>query len=416
MSQPADDWKEVVRSRRLVAGLSLGRRSGRLKVVLFVPADDNDQLAPAWVRAQIVTPEQPHELTSLCQQAKAVLQLLLGDGFQLADAIELIGLGRLGKHSPAAFAHQLVEQTGITVVHDFQRRDIAAGGLGGPLSLIPDFHLFKHARYDRLLLHFGRSLRLSFLPSQASVGQLLCYDVGPACGFLDSLIWQLSEHRFDLDPSGHFAVQGSANELLIEQWMTHPYLLKTPPKFLAEQTFDDAFVEASIALGQQHRVKPADIICSACHFVIRCLQDDVRRGAWRRGRATASQQSDSLRVLPAPDVEVIVTGGGLKHGLLSRLFRQTFSDWTIKRSDELGVPSEARSAIHAALLALFALDLRPGNAPNCSGASGERVLANLCPDQQRIGNGSSVISPINSNSRPISTVQILPADALRKTV
>ncbi|VCV69925.1 Anhydro-N-acetylmuramic acid kinase [Escherichia coli] len=71
--------------------------------------------------------------------------------------------------------NQIVARTGITVVGDFRRRDIALGGQGAPL--VPAFHhaLLAHPTERRMVLNIGGIANLSLLIRAAGWG----YDTGP---------------------------------------------------------------------------------------------------------------------------------------------------------------------------------------------------------------------------------------------
>jgi anhydro-N-acetylmuramic acid kinase len=69
-----------------------------------------------------------------------------------------------------------VAKTGVTVVGDFRRRDMALGGQGAPL--VPAFHqaLLAHPSERRMVLNIGGIANLSMLaPGQPVRG----YDTGP---------------------------------------------------------------------------------------------------------------------------------------------------------------------------------------------------------------------------------------------
>lgn len=71
--------------------------------------------------------------------------------------------------------NQIVARTGITVVGDFRRRDIALGGQGAPL--VPAFHhaLLAHPTERRMVLNIGGIANLSLLIPGKPVGG---YDTG----------------------------------------------------------------------------------------------------------------------------------------------------------------------------------------------------------------------------------------------
>ena len=79
--------------------------------------------------------------------------------------------------------NQIVAKTGVTVVGDFRRRDIALGGQGAPL--VPAFHqaLLTHPTERRMVLNIGGIANLSLLiPDQPVRG----YDTGPGNMLVDA--------------------------------------------------------------------------------------------------------------------------------------------------------------------------------------------------------------------------------------
>src|SRR5262249_45610578 len=158
-------------------------------------------------------------------------------------------------------------------------------------------------------------------------------------------------------------VQGRLCEELISKWLSHPYLLPTPPKFIEVDTFDDKFLEASLAFARDRRLPAVDVLCSANHFLAQCLGEAVRR---------------FLPNLP-PLEQVWASGGVLANGLLWKLLRQTLAPANVERTDTLGIPSDARSAVHAGLLAYLTTENLAGNIPTVTGAQGNRVLGAITP-------------------------------------
>ena len=90
---------------------------------------------------------------------QAVVQLIKNNGLD-ASKISAIGShGQTIRHRPhLGFSLQIgdpnliAEISGIPVVSDFRRRDLAAGGQGAPL--VPAFHqaLFAHSTINRIIL------------------------------------------------------------------------------------------------------------------------------------------------------------------------------------------------------------------------------------------------------------------------
>lgn len=347
---------------RVFGGASLSERSGRLKTSLLRCRGESWGLRCLAVDA-LTLPAPKQVGTELAAAiADALGQLAQHCDVPLA-AVDALGLDGLPAGPTGPLAALVAERTGVTVAAGFSDRDHALGGRGGPLSPLPDWLLFRSSKLYRLLLHLGPTLLVTLLPPAERPSKILCFDAGPCCAFLDGLVCELSQNKVAFDPSGHFAVQGRISEELVNKWMSHPFLLRPPPKFLGSRDFDTSFRQASLAFAREHRLSARDVLCSANQFVVRVLRDALRR------------------FLPSGFTvdEAWVSGGGTRNGFLWKLLRDGLAPLPVARTDEAGIPSEARPAIHAALLAYFTMENLPGNLPALSGAAAARILGQITP-------------------------------------
>lgn len=111
--------------------------------------------------------------------ADAVNALLKEQNLQARDIVAIGCHGQTVWHEPTGVAphtlqigdnNQIVARTGITVVGDFRRRDIALGGQGAPL--VPAFHhaLLAHPTERRMVLNIGGIANLSLLILASRLG------------------------------------------------------------------------------------------------------------------------------------------------------------------------------------------------------------------------------------------------------
>lgn len=121
--------------------------------------------------------------------------------------------------------NHIVAHTGITVVGDFRRRDIALGGQGAPL--VPAFHhaLLGHPTEKRMVLNIGGIANLSLLfPGQAVRG----YDTGPGNMLMDAWIWRQCAQPYDKDAA--WAKEGQVILPLLQRCCAIRTLLRRRPK------------------------------------------------------------------------------------------------------------------------------------------------------------------------------------------
>ncbi len=257
----------------------------------------------------------------------------------------------------------VAERLGVTVVGDFRARDVAAGGQGVPLAALPDYLLFRHPGENRLLLHLGGLARVVYLPANCRLPEVVGFEAAPCNALLDALMRQLTGGREAFDPGGKHAVQGKCLEPLLNEWLDHPYLARRPPKALPRQLFAESFADDAVRQTRLLGGGLHDLLCTATHFVARSISMALKR------------------FLPPERTidRVLLSGGGVRNGLLWNLLGQQFPQQTLAPTDEVGVPARVRKALSFGMLAALTLDGVAANVPSATGAAGSRLLGSITP-------------------------------------
>ncbi len=258
---------------------------------------------------------------------------------------------------PAAVA----ERTGITVISDFRSRDLLVGGQGYPLTAAVDARLFRDGQERRVLVHLGGVATVLWLPPGTGLRDVVGFQAAPCTILLDGLMRLLTGGRESFDPGGRYAVQGRCTEALVERWLAHPWFKRKPPRSLPSSEFGPEFLAQAVELVKQEGGGLHDLLCSATHFTARAVMQAVER------------------FLPEKPDRVLVSGGGVRNGLLWRLLEQQVAPVPMERIDRIGVPAEARKAVSFAALAALTMDGVPANVPASTGAAGPRLLGSFTP-------------------------------------
>jgi anhydro-N-acetylmuramic acid kinase len=271
--------------------------------------------------------------------------------------------GRFPSTLTLGMAAVVAERCGVTTVSDFRTRDVAAGGQGVPLAALTDYLLFRHPQESRLLIHLGGLARVVFVPAGCRIHQVLGFEASPCNVLLDALMGHLTGGKESFDAGGKHAVQGKCIDALLQNWLHHPYLQRRPPKALPRHLFGDDFATAAVQQVRQAGGSLHDLLCTATHFVARGITTAVRR------------------FLPSePRIDrVLLSGGGVRNGLLWRLLEQPFEGVPLQRTDEVGVPADLRKALSFGMLAALTLDGVPASVPSATGAAGSRLLGSITP-------------------------------------
>ena len=122
--------------------------------------------------------------------------------------------------------------------------------------------------------------------------------------------------------------------------------------------YGDAFVARAAA---RHGGFDADLMASLTEFVARSVASGLGQCA----------------ELGPPVEEVVVAGGGVKNPALMERIAALVAPVPTRRSDELGVPSDAREAMAFAVLADMTLRGLPACLPPVTGAATPKRLGKL---------------------------------------
>ncbi len=292
--------------------------------------------------------------------ATAVLALLQQAGVQPGQVLVLGAHGQTVHHQPEGaerFSMQLGDPntlavaTGITVVADFRRRDMALGGQGAPLA--PGFHdqVLRHPQHTRVVLNAGGIANISVLvPGQPCLG----YDTGPANMLMDA--WVQLHRGLAFDADGAWAVQGQVDEPLLHSLLAEPYFEAPPPKSTGRERFGLAWLQGALAASP---LPPAAV--------------DVQRTLLELSARTVAQAVDGH----ARSGELLVCGGGARNGALMQRLAALLPGWRVGPTDDHGVPAQWMEAMAFACFAQRALAGRPGSVPSVTGASRPCVLGGV---------------------------------------
>jgi len=262
----------------------------------------------------------------------------------------------------------VAERLGCDVISDFRSRDVAAGGEGAPLVPFADAVLFRSPGIDRIILNIGGIANLTWLPAGRGIDGVTGYDIGPGVMVIDSLVRSgTSGMRFDTD--GLLAREGEVIPDLLEQWLTHPFLLRTPPKSTGREEFGDAFTGAVLQARRDDHPLP-DLVRTAVEFTVESIARACEMHLPEVGGDTGNQ-------------EIIIAGGGARNPVLMESLAGRLAPVPIRPSDDLGLPIDAREAVAFALLADAFLMGVPSNVPAVTGAGHPVVLGSLVPGPRR---------------------------------
>ncbi len=272
--------------------------------------------------------------------------------------------GQTVRHRPeAGFTLQIgdpnliAERTGLCVVADFRRRDMAAAGQGAPL--VPAFHhaLFHAPGTHRVIVNIGGMANITLLPGntgQPATG----YDTGPGNVLLD--YWIHRHQALSYDRDGAWAATGTPMPGLLQQLLQLPFFSAPAPKSTGREQFNpDWLMQRLVETGFDNRA-PEDIQATLLEL-------------------TAVTISNEIKQVATNGCEVFLCGGGSHNSLLTKRLQALLNPYTLATTAALGLDPDWVEACAFAWLAGCRLDNLAGNMPSVTGARGERVLGGIYP-------------------------------------
>jgi anhydro-N-acetylmuramic acid kinase len=321
------------------------------------------QLVELGQRTQQLSLDELGELETRIGEAfaEAALTAIAESGVARTRIAAIGSHGQTLRHRPAGRNHDgrwpftlqlgdanvIAERTGLRVVADFRRRDVAAGGHGAPL--LPALHaaLLSSAQESRAVLNLGGIANLTLLPADG--GAVRGFDTGPANGLMDA--WCLRHTGHGFDAGGAFAAQGQVLPALLARWLAEPWFAAPPPKSTGRDHFHLGWVQGQLAGDEA----PADVQATLLALTARTVADALR-----------ATQPDTTRVL--------VCGGGVHNPHLMRSLAEALPDAAVESTAAHGIDPDCVEAMGFAWLARQTVHGLPGNLPSVSGAAGLRVL------------------------------------------
>ncbi|MCW5881602.1 MAG: anhydro-N-acetylmuramic acid kinase [Anaerolineae bacterium] len=254
----------------------------------------------------------------------------------------------------------IAERSGVTVVADFRVRDVAAGGQGAPLVGYTDYLLLRHATLTRAVQNIGGIANVTALQGGCAPEAVFAFDTGPGNMLIDDATLRATDGAQVFDRDGRLGAAGRPDDALIAELMRHPYFALPPPKTTGREQFGRQFGADVWERGRGRGLSPEDIVATVT-------------------KLTAVSIADAYtRYVGAVD-EVVLCGGGADNPTLVRMIGAALPGARVLRSDDLGVPADAKEAIAFAVLAYETVHARPGNLPSVTGARGPRVLGAITP-------------------------------------
>ncbi len=247
-------------------------------------------------------------------------------------------------------ANIIAERTGVDVVADFRRRDIAAGGQAAPL--VPTFHAHWFGEFEqrKAAVNIGGMANISILESDRCTAG---FDSGPGNVLMD--YWCQKNTGAAIDLNGDWAKQGKVDPRLLEDLLADPYFSLPAPKSTGREHFNANWLESK----SKGDTSAEDVQATLLELTARTICDAIKSSARVCG-------------------EIVLCGGGVYNtALVQRI--QELAHTEVTSCERYGLKPEQVEAAAFAWLAKKRIENEPGNSPAVTGAEGYRILGAIYP-------------------------------------
>ncbi len=245
--------------------------------------------------------------------------------------------------------------TGVPVVCDFRRMDVALGGQGAPL--VPAFHHWwmqpqiqklKKSQAQQssiVVLNIGGFANLSICRFQGVTG----FDAGPGNVLLDA--WIARHQGVAYDNQGAWAESGEVNQNVLNGLLKHSFFSQVPPKSTGRDEFDLMWLDRTLQQMPQS-ISAVDVQATLLELTAQTI----------------------VEALPHDCMQVVVCGGGAKNTALMKRLGHLRSHLIWSDSSAFGVDVMQVEALAFAWLAYQKIRGLPGNICEVTGACRPAIL------------------------------------------
>jgi anhydro-N-acetylmuramic acid kinase len=249
----------------------------------------------------------------------------------------------------------IAQRTGIVTIGDFRAADIAAGGMGAPLSGYYHYLLFGT---EHVVLNLGGIANISTARTRRGNLEILAFDTGPGNMVIDAVSVEVLKRPFDRN--GDVAGRGEADPAIVNRALRDSYFRRRPPKSCGREEFGIETARRWFGHRLRARTRVADTLATAAVITATSVAKAVTR--W-------IEPYTSSRSL-------ILTGGGTRNATLVAMLADQNPAWSVCDSGSLGIDPQYVEPMGFAVLAGETIFGRPGNRGGATGG-GPAILGSL---------------------------------------
>jgi anhydro-N-acetylmuramic acid kinase len=254
-------------------------------------------------------------------------------------------------------------KTGLTVVSQFREGDLAAQGVGAPLT--PLFHklLARALEVDDQGVAFHNLGGISNLTYLHPSGDLLAFDTGPGNIWIDGVMERISHGKLKYDAKGRIASQGVPDFEAVKKILKYSYFCKPAPKSTGRDEFPFSLFEKS--LSRRDKVLTNQAVATATEVTIQSIVQAYQNDILKKGYPLKS---------------IYLCGGGAKNLAILNGIQARLSHVQVSSLESHGIDPQSVEAQAFAVLGYLSLLGQPLGGP-WTGVKGFAPPGQITPGQ-----------------------------------
>lgn len=229
----------------------------------------------------------------------------------------------------------LAAATGIDVIADFRRRDMALGGQGAPL--VPLYHaaVAKNLPKPLAIVNIGGMANVTWIDEDVNNPWILAFDTGPGNALMNEMVERRTGKTYDHD--GKLAAGGKIDPVAVDGYLYDTYFATPPPKSLDRYDFG---VEPVL------HMKTEDAIATLLEF-------------------TAQSIRKAQDFMPVTPKQWLISGGGAHNPVLMKRLEELLGN--VHTINSVGLDADSMEAQAFAFLAVRCMQGMPITLPQLTG-------------------------------------------------
>jgi len=250
---------------------------------------------------------------------------------------------------------QIAQKTGIPVIYDFRKADLAAGGQGAPMSPMLHQHLFRSKTEWTAIVNIGGIANITVLPPTNSTKKPFASDTGPGNMTIDAAMNHLYGKPFD--KNGAVALKGYFDSNVVKRILAMSYFKMLPPKSTGREMFGRKFRERIFNLMPD--TDRQDIVATVSEITVRSITSFMNNFTPKTSK-------------------VYVCGGGAHNKYILKRISELMPGSTVRSTEDLGYSPDYLEALLWAYLANLFINGISVDASKFTGARKPYIPGRLC--------------------------------------